>query len=204
VSATRFSEEHRDALQEVANIAMGEAGASLAQLLGAFVRLSVPRIQISGAVSLPDALGSLIGSGQRVTAVRQSFLSRVQGEAIVLFGEAGCAEVADLMGYENTLAAGERREMLLDVANMLVGACLGGIFRQFDMDPGFSAPSLLAENTPTERLLSAESLDWSQALTVEVHFGLESSAFSCHLILFLPERSIDAIREALDRLIAQL
>jgi chemotaxis protein CheC len=204
VSAPQLSEEHRDALQEVANIAMGEAGASLAQLLGTFVRLSVPRIQISGAASLPDLLGKLLGSGQRVTAVRQSFLSRVQGEAIVLFGEAGCAEVADLMGYESSLAAGERREVLLDVANMLVGACLGGIFRQFHIDPGFSAPSLLAENTPCEELLDARTLNWSHALMVEVHFGLETSTFSCHLVLLLPERSIDAIRDALAQLIADL
>ena len=204
MSRPEFSAEHRDALQEVANIAMGEAGASLAKLLGAFVRLSVPRIQISDAALVPEALGTLLGPDRVVTAVRQSFLSRVQGEAIVLFGEAGCAEIADLMGYESALAPAERREVLLDIANMLVGACLGGLFRQFSLEPGFSAPSVLAENTPVEQLLGTDAFDWGPALLVEVNFSLESSAFASHLVILLPESSIDSMREVLDQLIATL
>jgi len=204
VSGQEFTAVHRDALQEVANVAMGEAGAKLAELLDTFVRLSVPRILISDAAEVPDTLGKLLEPHNAVTAVRQSFLSRIQGEAIVLFGEAGCAELADLMGYDGVLAPSERREVLLDIANVLVGACLGGVFRQFGLELGFTAPSLLAEDTPAQRLIRADTLDWSRALLVEVNFRLEQGAFSSHLIVLLPERSIDRMRESLDQIIAAL
>jgi len=41
-----FTELQRDALQEIANLAMGRAGARLALLLGRFIELSVPRLRV--------------------------------------------------------------------------------------------------------------------------------------------------------------
>lgn len=109
-----------------------------------------------------------------------------------------------MMGYDDPLTLVTRREVLLDIANLLIGACLGGICRQFDIELTFGAPSLLAENTPADRLLNTDSLEWSHALLVEVNFSLEQGAFSSHLVIFLPEQSIEAMRESLDQLMAAL
>ena len=43
-----LSEDQRDCLQEVVNVAMGQAGDSLARFLEVFIQLSVPRIQQIG------------------------------------------------------------------------------------------------------------------------------------------------------------
>jgi len=51
-----LSNDQHDALQELTNIAMGQAGASLATLLDEFVDLSVPRIRMVAVVDLPQAL----------------------------------------------------------------------------------------------------------------------------------------------------
>lgn len=199
-----FGAEHCDALQEVVNVAMGRAGATLAELLGVFVRLSVPRVRVQRATRLDAVLAGLIGGNGEVTAVRQAFNARLRGEAIVLFGEAGGAELADLMGYDAELTSPERREILLDIANVLVGACLGGLCEQLDMEPTFSAPSLLAEATPVSALMLPESLEWSHALLVEVSFTLEARGFSSHLLMLMPEGSIGLMREALDRVLEAL
>lgn len=199
-----FSAAHCDALQEVVNVAMGRAGATLAELLGVFVRLSVPRVRVQRATRLEATLGGLIGGNGEVTAVRQAFTARMRGEAIVLFGEAGGDELADLMGYEGALSAPERREILLDIANVLVGACLGGLCEQLELEPTFSAPSLLGESTPASALMLPNTLAWSHALLVEVSFTLESRGFSSHLLMLMPEDSIGLMREALDRVLEAL
>jgi len=41
-----LTRDQKDALQEIANIGMGQAGASIAKVLGEFIQLSVPRILI--------------------------------------------------------------------------------------------------------------------------------------------------------------
>ena len=41
-----LSQDQKDALQEIANIGMGQAGASIARVLDEFVQLSIPRILV--------------------------------------------------------------------------------------------------------------------------------------------------------------
>ena len=41
-----LTEDQRDALQEVANLAMGQAATRLARLLDSFIELSVPRVRV--------------------------------------------------------------------------------------------------------------------------------------------------------------
>ncbi len=43
---TSLSEDQRDCLQEISNVAMGQAGDHLARLLDSFVILSVPHVPI--------------------------------------------------------------------------------------------------------------------------------------------------------------
>jgi chemotaxis protein CheC len=201
-----YSTDHVDALQEIVNVAMGRAGASLATILGVFVRLSVPRIQIVEASRAAQAAALLVGADKEITAVRQSFHSDVRGEAIVVYGEDGCGELADLMGYDDCLDPGTEKELLLDVSNLLVGACLCGVLEQLECSANvsFSAPSVIAERATVRSLVKPESLSWAHALVVELNFSLEQRAFTCHLLIMLPEESIDRMRQLLDRALAAL
>lgn len=205
-----LNDDQRDALQEITNIAMGQAGSSLALLLDTFVHLSVPRINVVEVGELPDAICGLVGKDMSISAVRQSFQGYLRGEAIVIYGADGCKELADLMGYDDTLDREAEVELLLDVANVLVGACLGGITEQLKVvsqasgsgELSFSAPSLMAEHVAPDTLLSPEKLNWTYALLMEVNFRLDKRDFISHLIMMLPEQAIGKMRGILDEFIA--
>lgn len=199
MSVQPLSEDQRDALQEVTNIAMGQAGSSLAKLLDTFVNLSVPRIRLVEVTQLPEMLSGMVGKDTIITAVRQSFQGFIRGEAIVIYDQNGCSDLADLMGYDDEIDAAEEKELLLDVANVLTGACLCGIAEQLKSDLTFSAPSLMAEQINIDRLITPENMTWSHALLVEVNFKLEAKGFTCHLTMLMPEESIERLRESLDR-----
>jgi chemotaxis protein CheC len=195
---TMLSQDQKDALQEIANIGMGQAGASIARVLDEFVQLSIPRILVVPPQEVPAALASAVGD-RTVSAVRQAFHSAMRGEAIVIYGENRCNDLADLMGYERDLDHSSERELLLDVSNILVGACLGGIAEQLAMSIGFSAPSLLVDAVPIEDLLTSCDISWDTALLVEVSFRLEQRSFACHLVMLLPESEVAELATALDR-----
>ena len=195
---TMLSQDQKDALQEIANIGMGQAGASIARVLDEFVQLSIPRILVVPPQEVPAALASAVGD-RTVSAVRQAFHSAMRGEAIVIYGENRCNDLADLMGYERALDHSSERELLLDVSNILVGACLGGIAEQLAMSIGFSAPSLLVDAVPIEDLLTSCDISWDTALLVEVSFRLEQRSFACHLVMLLPESEVAELATALDR-----
>lgn len=206
MSPRPFSDDQLDALQETANIAMGQAGAVLARLLDHYVVLSVPRARLVHAAELAVAVSAMLGTAMdtAVTAVRQSFQGRLRGEAMSLFGEQGCRELADLLGHEDTAGAEQHEELLLDVSNILVGAVLRGLGDQLQTDFAFSAPSLLGDEVGLAAMLRQGSMEWADALLLEVNFRLEPRNFSCHLVLLLPEESIEVLRQALDRLLGEI
>lgn len=205
-----LNEDQRDALQEITNIAMGQAASSLAALLDTFVNISVPRINVVSVDQVAGSISDLVGRNIEVTAVRQSFQGYLRGEAIVIYGQSGCKELADLMGYDQELDRTDEIELLLDVSNVLVGACLGGMAVQLkgasdDAESGelsFSAPSLMAEAVIAEKVINSDKLVWTHALLMEVNFTLENRNFISHLIMFMPEHAIDKIRGILDKFIA--
>lgn len=198
-----LTDDRKEALQEIANIGMGQAGASIAKVLGEFVQLSIPRILIVPPQEVPSVLVKTVGE-KTVSIVRQAFFSEVRGEALVIFGQHRCNDLADLMGYEGELDHASEVELLLDLSNILVGACLGGIAEQLQMAIGFSAPSLMADAIPLERLLQDRPVPWSAALLVEVDFRLEKRSFACHLVILMPEDEILSLMQAVDRFLGAL
>lgn len=191
--------DQTDALQEVMNIAMGQAGDSLARVLDAFIALSVPRIRILQVSNLPQTVIEMVGENIEVSAVRQAFFDDLRGEAIVIFGQAGCHDLADLMGYGELIDARAEHELLLDVANVLVGAILNGITETLGTQLSFSAPSIMAEGRPVDTLINPEELPWSHALLLEVNYSLEQRDFKSHLLMLLAEDAIESLRAAVDQ-----
>ena len=194
-----LSQDQTDALQEVTNIAMGQAGSSLANILGVFVNLSVPRIRVLDVVAIGAAISDMVGPDKEITAARQSFHGTMRGEALVIYDQEGCMDLADLMGYEEQLEASAERELILDASNVLVGACLGGIADLLEATLTYSAPSIMAERIPVDRLIDPKKMTWNYALLVEVNFTLEERNFTSHLTFLMPEESIQSMGEAIDK-----
>lgn len=198
-----FTEEQRDALQEIANIGMGQAGSSIARIFDEFIQLSIPLILLVRPHEIGGAIQRIVRE-ERVCAVRQAFHGELRGEALLIYGEGRCRELAELMGHDGALDDVTQNELLMDVTNVLVGASLGGIAEQLKVDVGFSAPSMAAERVAANEVITAQEMKSSCALFIEVNFRVESHSFACHLITLLPEKDIHAVCKAVDRFIENL
>lgn len=197
-----YTEEQTDALQEIINIAMGQAVASLANILDVRVVLSVPHVHLVRAHELIDTIREITGSFDNVTMVSQAFYNRLKGEVLVLFEDYGWKDLAHLMGYEQ--APGnlrEEQELLLDVANIMTGACVNGIANQLGTDLSYTAPSLIPDLCGIEQALQGNNASWTHALLVEVNFSLEHINFSSHLLILMTEGSIAILGTTLDELL---
>lgn len=192
--------DRRDALAELVNIGMGRAGDSLARLFDTFITLSIPRIEIVQPSAVTKAIAQLVGSADPVVAVRQAFSSRIRGEALAIYAAGGCDELADMVGYPS----GSSDELLLEISNVLVGACVGGLAAQFGLDLSFSPPSILGAHASIDDLLDVECVPWENALIAEVNFRVVNRAFRCHLLTFWPDDSIAVLLRAVDTFLATL
>jgi len=118
-----------------------------------------------------------------------------------VFTDSSSKELADLLAYDGDLSTEAEKELLLDVTNILNGACLNGIGEQIEADLGFSPPTILGQHVPVSAMLEHEKVNWDHALLVEISYTLEDRSFSCTMFLLMPGESIVVVKAALDRLL---
>lgn len=202
-----FTEEQRDALQEIANLAMGQAATRLARLLDTFIELSVPRVRVVGAQDVAKTLRELTGIDESVAAVRQGFRSDIKGEALVICRSSGVGHLCALVNDPYVHSAYEsvsQTELMFDVANVLTGACVSCILNQLGRTPFFSPPGLLGEKISLEDVFQPDMLAWKVALLLEVNFALEDQTFRAHLVMLMADDSIRRMNDALNAVLSSL
>ncbi|CAH2794246.1 MAG: Chemotaxis protein CheC -- inhibitor of MCP methylation [uncultured Paraburkholderia sp.] len=202
-----LTEDQRDALQEVANLAMGQAATGLARLLDSFIELSVPRVRVVAVSEVAQALREMTGIQDPVSAVRQGFRSDIKGEALVICRSDSVEDLCALVSDPYSRSAYEsvsQKELMFDVANVLTGACVSCILDQLGRTPVFSAPGLLGDALTLDEVFQPGVLQWEVALLVEVNFTLEDQSFRAHLVMLMAEESIRHMNDALDALLSSL
>ncbi len=180
----------RDALREVGNVAMGRAAALLAEELGVFVQLPIPAVNLFEASELHMALADA-NRGDYLSAVCQGFIGEaIAGEALLLFHDSEIADIRHLLG----LRPGDdstTSEMLLDLASILIGACLSSIAEQLDIRFSQGHPQLLGQHAQAiNNLIQLNQARWRQTLAVEISYGLEGHAVHFDLLLLFTEDSV--------------
>lgn len=198
-----YNADQKDALQELLNVAMGQAADSLARALDVYVKITIPSSDIIDADSLCAAVGHIDQQEALVTGIRQAFFGDLRGEAITVFGVQDGHQIADLMGYDE-LDEFEEQELLLDISNVLVGACMLGFGEQIDANIGFCPPKIMATDIPVKALLMEEKPSWMHSLVIRLNFGIADRSFLCELMFFMPESSIEKVRNVIENFLESL
>ena len=179
----------RDALREVTNVAMGRAAALLAKVLKVFVQLPLPQVNIFEVSELHMTLLDA-QRGERFSAVCQGFIGDgIAGEALLLFHDAEVSAMANLLEWQPR-DDNETAEMLLDLASILIGACLSGISEQIDVRFSQGHPQLLGLHASIDGLIKVNQRRWKKTLAVEISYTLEGHDLHFDLLLLFTEDSI--------------
>lgn len=183
------SVQFRDALREVVNVAMGQAAALLARLLGVFVRLPIPNVNILEVGELHMALANA-QTGEQLSVVCQGYIgSGIAGEALLIFHDSEVSDMAKLMRWKPANQDAEL-EMLLDLSSILIGACLSGIATQLDVSFSQGHPVVLGQHSPIEELIRVNQRRWKKTLAVELSYSLEGHDIHFDLLLLFTEDSV--------------
>ena len=186
-----------DAYQEVANVAMGRAGDLLARLLGVFVILPIPNVNMIEVSELRMALNEVADS-DTLSAVCQGFIGAgIAGEALLMFNESSFADIAELMKYKGDIDETAQLELLMDVANILLGACLTGIADQLDISFSQGHPMVIGRHVKVRDLLKYNASQWKRTLAIEIAYSIENRRVNCDLLLLFTEDSLPALNKQL-------
>ena len=182
--------EARDVYQELANVAMGQAGDLLARMLGGFVILPIPNVNVLEVSELHMALGSA-SRADTLSAVCQGFIGAgIAGEALILFHDSSFADLAKLMKHSGELNRSVELELLMDMSNVLIGAFLRGFANQLDTPFSQGHPVVLGQHSSIEALISTNQHRWKRTLAIETNYRIRDHKVQCDLLLLFTEDSI--------------
>ena len=192
--------EYRDCIQEIANVAMGQAADLLARLLNVFVKLPVPSVNLLEVSELEMAL-TLTEQANTYSAVCQGFIgSGICGEALLIFSDSSFTDIAQLLKYTGEIDRTVELELLMEVASILVGACTNGIAQQLDTTFSQGHPVVLGQHVKVSELIKANAKRWKKTMAIEITYEIENYNISCDLLLLFTEDSLENLNKRLSYL----
>ncbi|MGB1263474.1 MAG: response regulator [Cognaticolwellia sp.] len=200
-SLVEMTNEMRDCYQEVANVAMGQAGDLLARLLDVFVVLPIPNVNLIEVSELTMALSD-VEESETTSGICQGFIGAgISGEALLIINDSCFNDVAKLMKYQQALDNSAELELLMDLANVLIGACLRGISTQLDMPFSQGHPVVLGQHRKISELIATNSNKWKKTLAIEISYGIENYAIKCELLILFTEESLTTLNNKMTYLL---
>ena len=189
-----------DALVELLNIGFGKAGASLSKLTGQRVILEVPNVAIHPLDHLNAALSEVVKG--EVASVHQVFTGPVAGDALLMLDPVGAAILKELLTNEPSLPTGldaSAREVLTEVGNILLNACIGTFGNLLKVPIGFTVPDIdVAGLREIIDRVTAGGDAFRYALVVTAAFRLRHSAVTGYVVIVLTVQSLTRLLVALD------
>lgn len=184
-----------DVFRETINVAIGRAAALIAKVLGVFVQLPVPNVNILEVGELHMALTDA-SSCNELTAICQGFIgSGIAGEALLMFHDSEITDIAQLMQRQSSDYSD--LEMLLDLSSVLIGACLSSIAEQIDVVFSQGHPQILGQHASIDELIQVNRKRWKKTLAVEISYSLEGHDIRFDLLLLFTEDSIERLTHKL-------
>ena len=204
-----FTDEELEILQEIMNIAFGKSAADLADVIDTHVVLNVPFISIMQVMELPDYIRKHVKDYKNISIVEQHFWGRFKGDALLVFSSGSGKElIAMLQRGENASLESDpieilERETLMEVGNILIGACVGKVAELLKDVVTYTPPMIVLERY-YENAISESELDPNKiAIVLKTNFSFSDGDVSGFLFLVTSNDSIQWLREALQIFIEQ-
>jgi len=190
----------QDALIELLNIGFGRAAASLSELTGHRVVLEVPEVSIHPISALKPVLSRV--TTEDVASVHQIFSGPVAGDALLILNHSAAGMLKQLLTDEAPLPLvvdASAREVLTEVGNILLNACLGTFGNLLKVQVSFSVPHLNLDTLHgvlESLMINRETLRY--ALVVHAGFRLRDAEVRGMLVIVLSVASLDKLIRAVE------
>jgi chemotaxis protein CheC len=187
-----ISSSQHDALVELLNIGFGRAGASLSTLTGQRVLLEVPQVAIRPVDLLYEMLSTLVRD--EVATVHQVFTGPVAGDALLMLEPTAASVLKQLLTDEPALPLEfdlSAREVLTEVGNVLLNACIGTFGNLLKVPVAFSVPDVDVAHLQTilDRLNAGDD-GVRYALVITSAFRLRDSEVTGYVVIVMTVQSL--------------
>jgi chemotaxis protein CheC len=199
-----FLTEHEQLiLQEIMNIAFGSATADLEEILNLSINLKVPEVKVIPIHELKNYILESMNLDEQSRMVEERFWGDFKGSAILVFTEGvGKGLISMLsMGYVHSESTTELEALdqgvLLEVGNILIGACIGKISELLSTSVTYSPPYIESgKNSNLDFFVKKFEQD-SSAIILKTEFLFSKKHLNSNLMIITNHESIIWMKESL-------
>jgi chemotaxis protein CheC len=189
-----------DSLTELFNVGLHRAAASLSEITGQRIVVDLPRLWIVRAEEAESRLRELL-TGE-LAAVHQVFGGAMAGDAVLLIEQTKAAELARLVTKGGAGAGGRldesAREVLAEMGNIVLSACLSGFGDMLDVPVSFYVPTIRIDTLRTVlQSVLTESHGMQYAVIVATQFRVSGLEVTGYMIIAVGAKSLERINTAL-------
>lgn len=201
----QLTELQTDALGEVFNVGAGHAAASLSEIVGDEVLLSIPSITFCRRDELAANLHSL--QGERLGAVRQDFSGPFTINASLLFTEDKALEIVrEMIGSQVTVddLPEFEQEAMCELGNIILNACMAAIVDMLGVQMTSTLPEYRVDRMSV--VLDELTADVGLPVVLLLHIDLTIERSETHgaLVFLLSSASFADLIAAIDRFLARI
>jgi chemotaxis protein CheC len=196
-----LTERQTDALTELLNIAFGLTAAKLSEISGYRVLLEAPIIALHPVDAVARELGLFL-TGELAT-IHQVFTGPVSGDAILFLNYEDAVRLSNLLVEERLRSQrfdSSTGEILTEVGNMLLSACLGTFGNLLHVHVTFSIPRLRLDSL--EHFLTSISVGGDElryAIVITASFRISEQGVDGRIVIVLGVSSIERLIQAIER-----
>ncbi|MDY6823286.1 MAG: chemotaxis protein CheC [Thermodesulfobacteriota bacterium] len=198
-----FSQDEKEILEEVMNIAFGSASADLGEIIDIHVSLNAPEVQVTAVQSVPDYLQTVRQAHHNIKIIEQNFWGDFTGRSFLAVAGDTENAVAGLI-REVTPNRSEEEDFeirsnsaLLEIGNILIGACIGKVGELLSTLVTYSPPTLSDTHKPLSALLSDFCDPSMTALIVRTLFTFTDKPVNGLILTVVSPESIAWMKGAL-------
>jgi chemotaxis protein CheC len=199
-----------DALQEIMNIAFGQAAADLSEVINLHVTLTVPHIDLLDYQKIVPVIQREISDSSGVSMVKQYFSGCFSGSSVLIFPLGDGKKLLQMFdettagpsdsGYDIDML---EKEALIEISSIIMGACISKITQLLGDVVSFSPPRFYTQDLIQKTLQGEFAVQDSLAIFFKTVFHFQDFDASGCLFLICDATTLDWIKKAIEGYLQQ-
>ncbi|MEO1938665.1 MAG: chemotaxis protein CheX [Sulfurimonas sp.] len=193
-----LTEDEKDVLQELMNIAYGSATAVVADMLDAFASLSIPNIQVLTMHELFETFDKLKNSSYFFAT--QAFSGEFNGESAFFINEESAQNLATHLEIESKE---DLDDAILELTNVLTSSLTTQLAAEMGSEVIFSLPSIF--KVPLQEIENVETFQlYSQVIVIDTDLNFQDQKIHGKIFILTKDESIQWLKTKLNIILEQL
>lgn len=198
-----FSNDHLDVLKELMNIAMGNATASIADLLQAFGTMHIPHLSISDMDGLKSYIEEAIPANQHSYVTKQLFGGEFGGEFVFVMTDESATNLGHYLYDVEEPDNADILDAVIELTNILSSTIISRLSEELNTKVQFFSPS--TGIMPGNHLIGdKDRLNYHQIIIVSTVMEFQSHEISGQIFILTKDGMIESLRRLIDQKLEEL